>query len=703
MTATGAVTPVGERAALTFARGVEFLGLALLAASLALDRRWADQPLVGLILVAAVVLLRSAPVRLSKFSYLTQTGLVALVGALTAPPSAVALALWLGTLVADRFVTRKMARAALVNAGREVVAFGFGYGLYAATVRVIGLGQLTLEFLPAIAVLVGAYFFASRSLFYYSLHVRRKLTPIDRGFLLRWELVSYVATLLGAAGVVWAYTSLAPTGWIPVAVVLVVLGFLARTLLEEAIAAEDLNKVHTMQATIASNVSLRLSFEQIEQLAYRLIDWGDFRIHRAGEGTAANGEPVLAYRAANGRPRRAEPDQGLVPLRRQVLASGEHTVVDDTRHHPRLARSDDVRTVVLYPLRFGDQTLGTLEIEHHKAYAYRTRDLAAIAAIATQISTAVHIAELRRPLFETVTRIGSQSTALARAANSLRASATALAAASDNMRREAALQEAFARTGLEATTQLTGRSERAAAAGARAARVSQRAAAEAAEHRQGIGEAIERLLQVRGFVVASSHQVTALGATTSRIRGFLESIQELAQLTNLIALNASIEATRAGEAGRGFAVVAEEVQRLALQSARASEEAGRLAQDIGTSVAGIVQEMGRGETLVAGVGQMSSGAARALDAIVQATGEAGEHARTIAEAETAQEAGSRQLADQIRKLAEASLHWRSDTEALASQAAEASRGQAELEMAIAELQRVAGELQALARHFAVEA
>ena len=182
----------------------------------------------------------------------------------------------------------------------------------------------------------------------------------------------------------------------------------------------------------------------------------------------------------------------------------------------------------------------------------------------------------------------------------------------------------------------------------------------------------------------------------------LESIQELAELTNLIALNASIEATRAGDAGRGFAVVAQEIQRLALQSAQASEEAGRLAEDITASVSAIVHEMGRGETLVAGVGQMSGDAARALDAIVQATGEAGDHARTIAESEAAQEAGSRQLADQIRKLAEVSVHWRSDTEALASQAAEASRGQAELEMAIGELQRVAGDLQSLARHFAVE-
>lgn len=695
---TGAGPERGERVARWFSRGLEVLGPLVLAGTLVLDRRWLAQPLAALVVLAATAVLRSAPVRLSKFSYLTQTALVALVAAVTAPPSVGVLGLWTGVFVADRFLLRKTAYAALVNAGREVIAFGFAVGLYAGTARVIGQGHLSLEFLPALAALIGAYFFAGRLLFYFSLHVRRKLTPDDRLFLLRWEVVAYMASLVGAAIVVWALRSLDPVGWIPVAVVLLVLGFLTRTLLEEAIAAEDLNKVHMMQGTISSNVSLKLSFEQLEQLAYRLVDWGDYRIHRLDGGRI-----TLAYRAAAGRPGRGEPEPALAPLREQVLQTGEVLVVPDTARHPGLPPSDDVRTVVLHPLRFADQMLGTLELEHHKRYTYRGRDLSAIGAVAAQISTAIHIAELRRPLFDTVGQIGAQSQALARAANSLRASAMALAAASDNMRREAAIQEAFARTGLEATTQLSERAERAAAAGARAARVSQRAAADATKHRRGIGEAIERLLQIRGFVAASSRQVTALGATTARIRGFLESIQELAEVTNLIALNASVEASRAGDAGRGFAVVAQEIQRLAIQSGQASEEATRLALDISSEVAAIVNEMGRGEVLVAGVGEMSGEAARALDAIVQATGEAGEHARTIAESEAAQEAAARRMAEQIRQMAEAAVRMRGDTESLATQAAEASRGQVELEMAIGELQRVAGDLQTLARHFAVEA
>jgi methyl-accepting chemotaxis protein len=681
-----------------YARGLALAGPLVVAGAALVDQRWLERPYVLLAITLAVALLRIAPIRLSKYSYLTQTGVPVLVAGVAAPASSATLGLFLGVLLADFVWLRKPSAAAAINAGREVVAFAAAFGFYATIVRLTGIHSFSLEFLPPLAIFAGAYFALTRALFYFSLLIREKLTVTDRMFLLRWELVSYLVTLLAAAILVWTLVSLRPPGWIPVLLALGVLGFLARTLLEEAIAAEDLNKVHMMQSTISSNVSLRLSFEQLEQLAYRLLDWGDFRIYRQSPAG-----PVLAYRAAAGRPDRGEPDPSLEPFRRRALDHGEPVVIADVAAEPGLVATEAVNTVLIQPLRFADQALGTLELEHHKRHFYRSRDLSAIGAIASQISTAIHIAELRRPLFETVGQIGSQIQALARAANSLRASATALATASDNMRREAATQEAFARTGLDATTQLSSRAERSASAGARASRVSQRAAGAASKHREGIGVAIERLLQVQGFVADSSRQVTALGATTSRIRGFLDSIQELAELTNLIALNASIEATRAGEAGRGFAVVAQEIQQLAIQSGNASEEAAGLAADIAGEVSGIVGQMGRGETLVAGVGQMSSEAARALDAIVDATREAGEHARSIADSEAVQEQGSRRLADQIRAVAEASVRMRGETESLAVQAAEASRGQSDLEAAIGELQRVAGDLQTLARHFAIEA
>jgi methyl-accepting chemotaxis protein len=333
---------------------------------------------------------------------------------------------------------------------------------------------------------------------------------------------------------------------------------------------------------------------------------------------------------------------------------------------------------------------------------YRPRDRSALSALATQIAAAIHIAELRRPLFDTVEQIAGQINALARAANSLRSSALALQHASENMRREAASQEAFAHTGLEATAELSRLSDFAANAGTRASRGSEDAASAAAKHRKEVEGAVDRLLRVQGFVSDGSRSVATLGATTARIRAFLTSIEEIAELTNVIALNAAIEAQRAGESGRGFAVVAEEIRQLAMQSAAAGADAGRLVSDISREVSTVATQMEHGRKLVEDVGELSADTAQALDAIVKATHDAGAQARAIAEAEAAQGAAGRRLSGQIRQLADAAERTRGQTEALMREAHEATKGQNELETAIAELERVAGELRGIARHFALE-
>ncbi|MEZ4586192.1 MAG: hypothetical protein R2909_07315, partial [Gemmatimonadales bacterium] len=172
----------GERIARLTSRTFELVGPAVVGATLIVDRRWLDEPVLALVVVVATALLRAAPIRLSKFSYLNQTGLVAIVAAVATPASVAVLGLWVGTFISDRLFLRKTVYATMVNAGREVLAFALAFGPYAATVRWIGLQHLSLEFLPALAVLVGGYFFSSRILFYFSLHVRDKLVAGDRVF-----------------------------------------------------------------------------------------------------------------------------------------------------------------------------------------------------------------------------------------------------------------------------------------------------------------------------------------------------------------------------------------------------------------------------------------------------------------------------------------------------------------------------------------
>jgi len=674
-------------------------GLILTLAVLAIDRRWIGQPVSTLVLMISIFALRCVPVRLSKYSYLTQSAVPVLVGAVSIGPSPVVAALWVAVAGADVFGLRKQSWAGLVNGGREVIGFVAAYGAYAAILSLGSSAALTLDFLPAAAVLVSLYFFLTRALFYFSLLIRRKLESAEKILILRWEISSYLLSLIAATIVLAALATLAPVGWVAVGLALGVLGVLTRQILDEAIGAEDLNKVHLMEAAIASNATLQGSFSQIERLAYRLLDWGDFRVYRAN-GT----EMSLAFRASIGREDRDAPAAGIGPLRHQVIQTGEPIVIKDVRTDDRLGDvPDDVRTLAIHPIRFGGEILGTLEVEHHKRHAYGAKDLVAMSTLAGQMATAIHIAELRRPLVLTVSQIGEQVATLARVADSLRTSASALADVSLGMRQGAMELEKFASGGLRATGSLANASQQMMTQGAQAAAASGTAADVAARNRVVIGDAIARLVELKGFVSAGADRVAALGAMTQRITGFIGTIREIADLTNLIALNAAIEAARAGREGRGFAVVASEVRDLAAQSLHAAREAGGLLGEITTQVSAVSAQMARGREVVAGVEELSADAARALDAIVGTTGEAGGHAKAIATTAAQQRDAVNTLTGQIEQVAASSAKSRADTDTLAKRAGEASAGQADLERAIRELGDLASDLQRIASHFVVEA
>jgi len=386
-----------------YSRALAWTGTAVLIGVALADRRWTGQVPEIVVLFACAVALRGMAIPLSKYSYLTQTALVGLAGSLLVGVPATAIAIAGAVLAADSAWQRKPLRVAWINLGCEVIALVAAYGVYAAVLHWLGIvtPELSIFLLPAFAGYALAYFVFSRLLFYFSLIMRAKLEPAERMMIIRYEVIGYAATVLATTIFVAAVASWSLGAWLMVGLVLTFLGLLLKQMVEEAVSAEELNKIHAMEAVITANISLEDSFRRIERLAHRLVDWGDFRIYRLHDGVM-----TLAHRSAQGREGRGEPSEDTAALRQQVVTSGETAVIDDVTRDKRVADAPlEVQSLVIVPLKFGDQVIGTLEIEHHKKNSYRRQDVLTITTFANQLATAVHITDLRRPLVETVERM----------------------------------------------------------------------------------------------------------------------------------------------------------------------------------------------------------------------------------------------------------------------------------------------------------
>lgn len=139
---------------------------------------------------------------------------------------------------------------------------------------------------------------------------------------------------------------------------------------------------------------------------------------------------------------------------------------------------------------------------------------------------------------------------------------------------------------------------------------------EATSKRSQLVRTLSILLDVRTIVRQAADEVRALNATVGDINKFVISVGRIADQTNLLSLNAAIEAARAGAAGRGFGVVADEIRKLADQSRAAADDVVVLTGSVTSRVARTYNTMERGEAQVGELERVSRDIDEALEAIL---------------------------------------------------------------------------------------
>jgi len=175
----------------------------------------------------------------------------------------------------------------------------------------------------------------------------------------------------------------------------------------------------------------------------------------------------------------------------------------------------------------------------------------------------------------------------------------------------------------------------------------------ASEGNAVISQALEAMAEISTLVEEAAGTVKSLGEKSDEISVVLEVIEDIADQTNLLALNAAIEAARAGEHGRGFAVVADEVRKLAEKTMKATDQISGTISAIQSEGRRAVEAMGRGREGAEKGGRLSGQAGEAVGAIETSVSESCQQAQQIATAAEQLLAATQQIASSMDEMAKA--------------------------------------------------
>jgi twitching motility protein PilJ len=181
------------------------------------------------------------------------------------------------------------------------------------------------------------------------------------------------------------------------------------------------------------------------------------------------------------------------------------------------------------------------------------------------------------------------------------------------------------------------------------------------------GDAVRRTIDgmntIRETIQETSKRIKRLGESSQEIGNIVELINDIAEQTNILALNASIQASMAGEAGRGFAVVADEVQRLAERAANATKQIEVLVRTIQTDTNEAVVSMERSTTDVVGGALLAENAGAALEEIEQVSNQIASLVQNISASSRQQTSGAQNIARNMQVLKEISVQTAESTNA----------------------------------------
>ncbi len=192
----------------------------------------------------------------------------------------------------------------------------------------------------------------------------------------------------------------------------------------------------------------------------------------------------------------------------------------------------------------------------------------------------------------------------------------------------------------------------------------------AASGERAVADTVEEMYQIADAVRAATEKINELEILSAQIGSIVEAVEEIAEQTNLLALNAAIEAARAGEHGRGFAVVADEVRKLAERSAAENKQIGKLVREVQLRTRDAVTAVGAGAEKVSSGTEKAVIGGSALREILQSVEQTVQQVSEIADATGVMARSAKSLTDSIASINDVVEENSAGTKQMASQTTE---------------------------------
>ena len=295
-----------------------------------------------------------------------------------------------------------------------------------------------------------------------------------------------------------------------------------------------------------------------------------------------------------------------------------------------------------------------------------------------QVKSSDEVGELARYFNLFVTNIHKIISDVAQASGNVAAGSTQIAASAEQIAAGLARQSTETDQVAAAVEEMASSVSEVAGKSTEAADAARRAGEDASAGGEVIRGTIDEMGGISTEVGQTRDAVAKLGEQSEQIGEIISVINDIADQTNLLALNAAIEAARAGEHGRGFAVVADEVRKLAERTQQATEEVSRSIRSIQDGTARAVQRIEASTGRVNRGVELSREAGSALEAIFSGSETVQSMVRSIAAAAEEQSAASNEIARSIERIRAVTGESSSGADQAAAAAADLSRSAEQL-------------------------